>query len=264
MVGNSSICALRVGEWDWAIALLDEWLGLEVTASGFMEFFVDRAILRALRGQGDGAVSDIAEAARLRATATDPQFESYELLARAWAALAAGDLVGVRGHAKRAAEITEYFQPLALPVAARAALWTGDAVDAERALATFLDTDYWGPALEVDRAVAQAGVTALNGRGAEALAAYREALRGYRALGLAFDESLAVIDMATVLPTPERDAPDVTVAIDHARQVLERLGAGPLLARLDAVVAARGKGSTRGVGASSVGQAAVPSPGSFR
>ncbi len=26
MVGNASICAFRVGEWDWAAALIDEWL----------------------------------------------------------------------------------------------------------------------------------------------------------------------------------------------------------------------------------------------
>ncbi|MBF8291027.1 MAG: guanylate cyclase [Chloroflexi bacterium] len=51
MVGNSVICALRVGEWDWAAAVLDEWLSVEVTAAGWAEFFVDRAILRSLRGE---------------------------------------------------------------------------------------------------------------------------------------------------------------------------------------------------------------------
>ena len=79
MVGNSSICAFRVGEWDWAGAILDEWLGLEVTAGSFAEFFVDRAILRSLRDDDVGAAADIAEAERLRTTITDPQFESYEL-----------------------------------------------------------------------------------------------------------------------------------------------------------------------------------------
>jgi hypothetical protein len=239
MVGNSSICALRVGEWDWASAMLDEWLSVEATTSGFSEFFVDRAIIRALRGQAADAAADIAENTRLRATITDPQYESYELLGRAWSDVAAGDLAGARANAEAAAEITDYFQPLALPLAARAALWAGDITDAERALAIFVETDYFGPVLDVDRAVARAGVTALRGGGPEALAAYREAIRGYRGLGLAFDEALLVVDMATVLPAPERDAADVRAAIENARQTLARLAAGPLLARLDAAAAVR-------------------------
>jgi class 3 adenylate cyclase/tetratricopeptide (TPR) repeat protein len=245
MVGNSSICAFRVGEWDWAGEMLDEWLGLELTTSHFAEFFVDRAILRSLRGQDVDAAADIEEAARLRTTMTDPQFESYELLARAWRSLANGDLAGARAHAERAHSITSYFQPLALPMAARATLWAGDRTDAATALAALEAAEYWGPVLEVDKLVARAGVAALSGRGPEALAAYREALRGYRALGLAFDEAIAVVDMATVLPTPERDAPDVTAAIDAARETLTRLGAAPFLARLE----------------SAASNASVPAPG---
>jgi class 3 adenylate cyclase len=245
MVGNSSICALRVGEWDWVGAMLDEWLGLEVTAGAFTEFFVDRAILRALRGEIIDAAADIEESARLRTTMTDPQFESYELLARAWSSLAAGDLAGARAHAERAAAITDYFEPLALPLAARAALWTGNLPEADAALATLAVTDYWGPALDVDRAVARAGVAALNGRGAEALAGYREALRGYRALELAFDEAILVVDMAMVLPAPERDALDVKNAIGNARETLTRLGASPFLFRLDAATASNGAGPVR-------------------
>jgi tetratricopeptide (TPR) repeat protein len=259
MVGNSSICALRVGEWDWAAATLDDWLGLEVTAAAFAEFFVDRAILRSLRGAADDAAADLAEASRLRATITDPQFESYELLARAWSALSAGDLAGARAHAERATSITEYFQPLALPLAARAALWTADVREAESALAAFAATHYRGPVLDVDRTVARAGVAALNGRGAEALAGYREALRGYRALGAGFDEALAVVDMAIALPAPERDAPDVVVAIAGARQRLEGLGATPFVSRLDAASDSQATRPVRDADAAAADQQAVPS-----
>jgi class 3 adenylate cyclase len=261
MIGNSSICALRVGEWDWARAALDEWLALEVSAAFVAEFYVDRAILRALRGEGVDAAGDIDEAARLRATITDPQFESYELLARAWSALSAGDLTGARGQADRAVAITSYFQPLALPVAARATLWAGDPADAEAAAARLVATDYWGPALEVDRATARAGVAALSGRGPEALAGYRDALRGYRALGLAFDEALAVVDMATVLPAPERDAPEVGAAIDFGRETLTRLGADPLLSRLNAASGSKEATPVSGVGQPASERQVVPSAG---
>ena len=257
MVGNSAFCAFRVGEWDWAAALLDEWLGIEVTASGWAEFFVDRAILRAMRG--DDGSADIAEAAALRAKITDPQFESYELLARAWAALSAGDLSAARANAERAVAMTDYFGPLALPLAVRAALWAGDPAEAAAAVAAFDTVSSWGLALELDRAAARAGVAALHGRGAEALAGYREALRGYRGLGLAFDEAAAAVDMATVLPTPERDASDVVAAIEAARETLARLGAAPFLDRLQA--AAAGRALARAAAPPRVGEARVPSAG---
>jgi hypothetical protein len=170
-------------------------------------------------------------------------------------------LAGARAHAERAAAITDYFQPLALPLAARAALWRGDPSEAEAALATSAATDFWGPVLEIDRAVARAGVAALNGRGPEALAGYRDALRGYRALGLAFDEAIAVVDMATVLPAPERDAPDVAVAINTARATLARLGADPFLTRLDAANARNATAPARSAGQATPEQQVVPSAG---
>ena len=34
MVGNGCICALRTGDWDWAAALLDEWMALGSAATG--------------------------------------------------------------------------------------------------------------------------------------------------------------------------------------------------------------------------------------
>ena len=52
MVGNASICALRTGDWDWAATLLDEWLAIDTVVTQQAEFFVDRAILRTLRGRG--------------------------------------------------------------------------------------------------------------------------------------------------------------------------------------------------------------------
>jgi hypothetical protein len=221
---------------------------------------VDRAILRTLRGED--ASSDIDEAARLRVTITDPQFESYEVFARSWAALAAGDPGAALAHAERAVAVTGYFAPLALPLGARAALWTGDAGTARRLMETLAEASYWGLAVEADRACLGAGIAALEGRPAEALAGYREALRAYRQLGLAFDEALAGIDMATVLPTPERDAADVVAALQAARETLTRLGAAPFLARLEAVVGAptavpptvdRDRASSRTAGVPSAG-----------
>jgi hypothetical protein len=105
---------------------------------------------------------------------------------------------------------------------------------AASALALLDASGYLGAALAADRLVARAGIDALEGRGPAALAGYREALRAYRKLGLAFDEAAAAVDMAILLRPPERDATDVVAAIGAARETLERLGARPFLARLDA------------------------------
>ena len=240
MLGNSAINALRVGEWAWAGAILDEWLSTQTTAGFWAEAHADRALLRSLRGED--AAEDIAEAARLRETITDPQFESYELMARATAALAGGDLAGARKLAERAVELTDYFAPLTYSLAVRTALWEGDAVETARVISAMRAEGFWGPALEADRAAARAGLAALEGRGPEALAGYRDALRAYHDLGVAFDEAAAAVDAATLLPAPERDAPDIQAAVESARTVLTGLGARPFLDRLDG--ASTGSGQT--------------------
>ena len=92
-------------------------------------------------------------------------------------------------------------------------------------------TMYRGEALGHDLQTLAAGIAALEGRRSDALSQFREALAGYRALGLAFDEALTVLDMVSLLGAGE---PDVQTAADWARTTFTRLGARPLLERLDA------------------------------
>ena len=79
----------------------------------------------------------------------------------------------------------------------------------------------------------RAGLAALEGRAADALGQYREALRGWHDLGLAWDEALTGIDMATLLEPSEAE---VRAAAESSRQILVRLGAKPFLERLDAAM----------------------------
>jgi hypothetical protein len=187
-------------------------------------------MLTALRG-GDPS-GDIATAAEMRKKMTDAQFEAYEHLARAWAAFTAGDYADAQREAGLATSRTAFFHAVVTPLAARAALWAGDAVGAGRALEALVDAGYRGPAVELDMATIRAGISALEGRTPEAVTAYREVLRGWRQLGLAFDEALAVTDMATLLPTDELASVDAQAAISWARDTLEHLGAKPILKRI--------------------------------
>ncbi len=235
MVGNSAICALRVGEWAWATALLEEWIERVTDESLLMEFRVDRALFDAYRGHDTAA--DIEAAAKARAGATDPQYESYELFARAVSSLASGDLAAAIQHGERAAETTDYFAPLGIPIAARAALWAGDAPTARRLLEIPRLARYSGPALDADRTCIRAGVAALEGDTPEAASLYRDAIRSYRGLGLDFDAALAGLDVAALIRPADRAWPEIADWIETARATLERLGATPLLARLEAASA---------------------------
>jgi tetratricopeptide (TPR) repeat protein len=237
MVGNAVSCAIRTGEWAWASALLDEWLGNEITGEFYLELYVDRAVLTSLRG-GD-ASADLAEAERLLPTTKDPQYASYCSWARAWQAFVGGRLDDARRESLAAFETTIYFRSITLPIAARAALWSGDAAGATDILAQMeAPGGVRGQAIELDGVTLRAGIAALEGRRGDAIAGYREALRGWHELGLAFDEALAALDMALLLAPAGTEMPESGAAIDAARVILERIGAEPFLVRLEAALAA--------------------------
>ena len=235
MVGNAVSCAIRVGEWTWAADLLEDWLANPVDNAVFLELYVDRAVLAALRGEDPAA--DIAAAARLMPELSDSQFTSYVHWARAWAAVAVDDLASARREGEEAARLTNFFQPITLPIATRAALWAGDVARAAAILADLDRSVIRGQAVDLDRVTLRAGIAALEGRRAEAITGYREALRGWQALGLAFDEALAGLDLALLLAPTEREMAEGSAIVESTRAMLARLGARPLLARLDAAAA---------------------------
>ena len=247
MVGNAVSNAIRTGEWSWASELLEEWLANEITGAFYLELYVDRAVLAALRG-GDPA-DDLAEAERLLPEfVNDPQYVAYVHWGRAWAALTTDRLDEARVQATSAADAVPYFIPIALPMTARAALWAGDGAEAGAALTRLEGTHVRGEAIALDILTIRAGLAAVEGRRAEAVASYREALRGWRALGLAFDEAMAVLDLAILLAPTEREMAEAPAAIEWARETLTRLEATPLLARLDAAVASGAAGRSVSAG----------------
>jgi hypothetical protein len=80
----------------------------------------------------------------------------------------------------------------------------------------------------------RAGIAALEGRPADALALYRQALRDWRELGCVWDLALCGLDM-TLLLDPSQ--PEVRAAADSAREIPVRLGARPFVERLDEALA---------------------------
>ncbi len=250
MVGNACQCAMRTGEWDWAAALLDDWLSNEITGGFFLELFVDRAILTALRG-GDPA-ADIAEAERLVVDFQgDSQYPSYVHLSHAWAAFVEGRFDEATTQAVAAIDLTNFFAPISGALAVRAALWDRDAAATGSLITRLEGSVFRGGAFGLDVATLKAGLAALEGRRPEAIAGYRDAFRGWRQLGCAFDEAMAVLDMVQVLAPTEREMAEAPAAIEWARETFTRIGATPFVARLEAALS----GS---VGASASAPASAP------
>jgi tetratricopeptide (TPR) repeat protein len=229
--GNIGEFSLRTGDWASALAELDAGLGEEFEPSDRVTLLGSTILLRALRGE---PMSDrLVEMRHLVGDSIDPQALDAVAIASAFVAFATGDLDGARSAWKRATALVAYELPVSSARAARAALWVGDHAAIHEHLAVLDESGFHGPAIEADRRTIRAGIAALEGRRADALALYRDALRAWRDLGLAWDEALCGLDMALLLDPAD---PDVRAAASATRETLVRLEAAPFVARLDAAM----------------------------
>ncbi len=230
-VGNGVGCAVRTGDWAWALGELDSILTDEFDGVDRLYILESSVSVRALRG--DDVDDLIAEMASIAGSSDEPQLVSALWTARTSDAFASGRLGDVRDAAHRSVGLVAEYVPMELAGAARAALWMGDAAGAADDLAALDRSGVHGPAVAGDRMTIRAGIAALEGRPAEAILLYREALRAWRDAGLAWDEALCGIDMATLLDPTD---PEVRAAAESAREILVRLEARPFIARLDAAM----------------------------
>jgi len=190
------------------------------------------AAIRALRGEAIAGL--VAEVTELIGTSTDPTPLSSLEATKAVAAFGSGQLADARVAWLRVAEVSASNLPVSMARGARAALWLRDAVGARSDLAALDASGVHGPAVEADRVTIRAGIAALEGRATDAVTLYRDALRSWRDLGLAWDEALTGIDMALLLDPAD---PWVRASAEAAREILVRLEAAPFIARLDAALA---------------------------
>jgi hypothetical protein len=156
------------------------------------------------------------------------------LESRGYMALAAGRPSDARAAWRAGVDLSPSGAASGYALAGRAALWIGDAEGARADLAGLDGSGIHGAAIDNVRATLRAGITALEGRTAEALAGYRAANAAWRSLDLPWDGALTAIDMAHVL---DRGLPEVRAAAAEARQILARIGARPFLGQLEALVA---------------------------
>jgi hypothetical protein len=233
VIGNAAGAAQRVGEWTWAREILDEALTEEFEESDRAELLAGSIAFGVFLGEP--VDEQMSEVEQLLKGATDPYRIATLEWTKGFVAFSDGRLGEARERYLRGIGLVA--APEVLPFAARAALWDRDADAARADLAELDASGVHGPALEADRTTIRAGIAALEGRTADALVLYREARRAWGDLGLAWDEAMSAVDMAIVL---DPALPEVQAAAALARDTLGRLGAKPILERLEGALTLQG------------------------
>ena len=231
LIGNGADAALRTGDWAWATGEVAAALAEDLEPSDRAAAMEQSIRFAAVRGVPTAA--PMAEMVRLVGDSSDPQMAMFLPSKASFVAFAAGRLGDARQEWHHLMAIVTDSAPISSARAARAALWGADAPAAAADLAVLDATGFHGPAIEADRMTIRAGLAALDGRTADALGLYRDATRSWRDLGLAWDEAMAGIDMATLLDPVH---PEVRAAAERSRGILVRLGAVPFVERLDAAL----------------------------
>jgi ATP/maltotriose-dependent transcriptional regulator MalT len=228
-LGNAVESAVDLGRWreaDEALATLAE-ADVSGALAGGIE--LSAAQLAALRGDFSGADARL-EAASSQATTEHVAARTWYLRVRCMVALLRGELEPAWDFGMEAvtADPAGMNTPNAVWDAAHAAIWLRDPARVRQANdATSPMRGRWAA---IVKTTIRAGLAALEGRRDEAVDAYREAFAGWETLDSPLDHAYTAIDAITLLP----DEPVAVEAADRAREALERLGARPLLERLDA------------------------------
>jgi class 3 adenylate cyclase/tetratricopeptide (TPR) repeat protein len=232
-VNNLGYTAFLAGDWDEALEQLDGQLAEDLERVDRIALLGNSVIVHACRGED--VTKQLAELERLMGK--DPLRASAVGVddAMANAAMADGRLGDARAAWRHLADQDSGNAPEFRYRAARPGLWDRDVASALADLAALDATGVHGRVVEIRRVTVRAGLAALEGRTADALAMYREALQGWRDTRLPWDEALTGIDMATLLDPADAE---VRAAAASAREILVRLGANPFVARLDAALAA--------------------------
>ena len=132
-------------------------------------------VIRAFRGEP--LTEELAELERLVGEAPDPFAEVSLQDARGHKALAEGRLTDARSAWHRMIELDPGAGPSYYYQTARAALWGRDSDGARSDLAKLDATGVHGRVIETRRLTIRAGLAALDGQIADAVAGYRDALR---------------------------------------------------------------------------------------
>ena len=233
---NATEGAISIGRWDDARSALSALSQRDLAPARQTQFELCDAVLSALTGNTAHALERLELTARAADT-EDRTARSNNYLARCQVHLAIGELETAYQEAATAleAETSGINSPSVLAVQMHASLWLGDAERARTAHAAMLA--FRGRWMAATRSTAEAGIASLDGRYEAATAAYARAFDAWRALDSPFDLAMCGLDRASVRGAGVSAGNED----DETREIFTRIGALPLLARLDRAVEAASK-----------------------
>ena len=218
--GNAGYVGYLAGEWDWGLAEIDAALADNVEPRDGLLLLNNALVIRAARGES--IEEGIKKLEQMGKEMSGTQWHLFVSDPDANAGMAVGDFERAKKGFVEVAEFDSSQAPEFYYRAARVGLWSRDVGEAQRLYDLMVGTGGFGPLIAARKATIRGGIAALEGRPAEALSLYREAMRGWRDTGAVWDEALTGIDMAELLDSNDQE---VAEFITSARVILERLRA---------------------------------------
>ena len=222
--------SLGAGNWDDGLDLIADLEQGVVPDEIAIHFAGYHALVAAMRGESAEADTRIASVESMVSRITNPFQRGFHLYARSFVALGQGRLDLAFEIALNAAGESRELMQRAARLAGFIAVCRHDLGGLQRATELFDEMGPLGAEGAAARKTLAAGLAAFQGRPEEAARIYREALGTWRELRLVWDESLCELSITILLDPSD---PEVRLAEDAARENLTRLGAIPLLERLD-------------------------------
>ncbi len=230
LAGNEGFAANLLGEWQRPIERARQLDHPSITGFGRVSLGGMAAIASGFLGQSPPAGWD--DSANVEGVS---QGRTALLALRAMYGFASGDLEATDELALASTEGgSSHFveSTVAVCFAVNAMIWLGER-ERLAALVEHLEQHQWNSAFKATTVVqSRAALAALGGATDEAVAGYREALEGWRRLGLRPSQAVALVEMLRLFGT---ELPDHAEIAAEARAIMEDLGAVSLLARLDEV-----------------------------
>jgi tetratricopeptide (TPR) repeat protein len=220
-------------DWDAGLAVLDEARQRSLSNADRARLLWIREVIMTWRGE-DTSGRDAELLATIEGV-SDSDFQAWSFMLPAIRAMLAGRHEEAIDGFRRAIPLAVQQISDARIGLVRAAHWAGD-LEAARESSREADAEsYEGLYIDAERALARAGVAALEGRRDDAVAGFRESVELSRRHGSLFDMAMTQLSALILLP----DEPAWSDWVAEVRERFETVKSPPLLARLDEAVATR-------------------------
>jgi class 3 adenylate cyclase/predicted ATPase len=235
LLGNASLGAFAEGrEWDKYMNLLEEALDVATLRRDRQRLRVIRGLFETARGQDLDRVR--AEVRELVGDSQEPEHLFVLHMTFAGTALVAGDADTAWTEAMQAAALNTQNAEVPLAAGLGAAAWSRHSQRIREVVERIAALPASGAYTEAFRKQAEGAVAAVEGRTAEAVARFGEAIRTMNSLEQRFDAALAVLMALNLLPGEG----EVRGWALQARSLMEELRAKPYVQRLDELLAEAG------------------------